>query len=93
MAVAVLGDKAIAWLKGELWVKGGAPTRGFGSFFGGGGGGFAKGRKLRSVQLELLKMEAKYSEANQQLNVSLSLIGIYSDLGYDESDGFYQATC
>uniref|UniRef100_A0A7S0RUE0 Uncharacterized protein n=1 Tax=Pyramimonas obovata TaxID=1411642 RepID=A0A7S0RUE0_9CHLO len=71
-ATALLGSAATA-LKGELWLKGGAPTRGFGGFFGG-GGGFSKGKKLGSTPLSITHMKVNYSSNSNQLSVTVSLL-------------------
>ncbi|KAK3235894.1 hypothetical protein CYMTET_53937 [Cymbomonas tetramitiformis] len=73
-------------LKGELWQKGGAPTRGFGFF--GGGGGFSKGKKLGSVPLDITVMKVTYSNASQQLSIALSVTNSSGggSCGYDSDD-------
>ena len=81
-AKALLGSAADA-LKGELWVKGGAPSRGFG-MFGGGGGGFAKGRKKGSTALDVTSMKVTYSADAQKLSVVMSVVN--ADAADDYSD-------
>mmetsp|Transcript_7843 Transcript_7843/g.13528 ORF Transcript_7843/g.13528 Transcript_7843/m.13528 type:complete len:304 (-) Transcript_7843:179-1090(-) len=78
---AVLLGTTLSALKGELWSKGGTPSRGGGGFsfgrggfsFGGGGGGFAKGKKLGSTPLSVLHLKVQYSAPSQQLSVCVTL--------------------
>lgn len=79
-----LFGSATGILKGELWQKGGAPACGFGVF--GGGGGFSKGKKLRSVELTILSMKVSYSNSSQLLSVNISVVNVDSDQGGFDSD-------
>ena len=76
--ISILGSPL---LKGSEWLKGGAPSRGFGGyggFFGGrGGGGFSKGKKLKQVELVFHQsgdsmVDVKYATTSQKMTFSLS---------------------
>jgi len=61
--------------KGQEWLKGGAPTRGFGGYgfgFGGGGGGFSKGKKLKQTEVSLSQEAVvSYSTVSNKLTLKL----------------------
>ena len=72
--MVLLGSPVI---KGQEWTKGGKPTRGFGGFFfgRGGGGGFAKGRKLKMNPLVAQDQAVvTYSTASTKLSVKIQFI-------------------
>jgi len=70
--MTLLGDPSF---KGTEWLKGGAPTRGFGGGFygfGGGGGGFSKGKKLKQTDVQLSDVATvSYSNASSKLTLKL----------------------
>ena len=75
--LSILGEPT---LKGTEWIKGGAPSRGYGGFGGGffggrGGGGFSKGKKLKQVELVYsgeIYIEVKYATTSQKMTFALS---------------------
>ena len=74
--LSILGEPT---LKGTEWIKGGAPSRGYGGFgggfFGRGGGGFSKGKKLKQVELVYsgeIYIEVKYATTSQKMTFALS---------------------
>lgn len=67
-------------VKGEVWLKGGCPTRG--GFFG--GGGFTKGKKIGSVRLTLLDLKANYSTKSQKLMMTFTFINAPTESDDDD---------
>ena len=66
------GDEAK--FRGTEWIKGGAPSRSFGFFgFGRGGGGFSKGKKLKQAPVFVSSndVEIKYSGPSSKLTFSV----------------------
>ncbi|KAJ7726567.1 hypothetical protein DFH07DRAFT_871651 [Mycena maculata] len=59
---AFFGDE-LKQLKGNVWSRGGVPSRSFG-FFGGGGGGFSKSIKQGTCDVSVRSAEINYSKNN-----------------------------
>ncbi|KAJ7233611.1 hypothetical protein B0H12DRAFT_168183 [Mycena haematopus] len=68
-------------LKGNLWSRGGVPTRGFG-FFGGGGGGFSKSIKQGTVDVSIRSAEISYSKSSLKCTLKFE-VGQVGGGGYD----------
>ncbi|KAJ7473991.1 hypothetical protein FB451DRAFT_1034958, partial [Mycena latifolia] len=69
-------------LKGNLWSKGGVPTRGFG-FFGGGGGGFSKSVKHGTCDVSIRSAEISYSKNNLKCTLKFEVGQVGGGGGYD----------
>ena len=81
-ALAAMGLDAGHQFKGELWTKGGQPSRGgggygsmFGSFGGRGGGGFSKGKKIKGGTAVVFSgnVEVKFSANSGKLNLKMPM--------------------
>ncbi|KAJ7691336.1 hypothetical protein B0H17DRAFT_1133857 [Mycena rosella] len=69
-------------LKGNLWSRGGVPTRGFG-FFGGGGGGFSKSVKHGACDVAIRSAEISYSKNNLKCTLKFEVGQVGGGDGYD----------
>ncbi|KAK7065023.1 hypothetical protein R3P38DRAFT_2595420 [Favolaschia claudopus] len=77
------GDEMKA-LKGNVWSRGGVPTRGFG-FFGGGGGGFSKSIKQGTCDVTIRSLDVNYSKNSLKcaLKFEVAQVGGGGYGGYD----------
>ncbi|KAF7340480.1 hypothetical protein MVEN_01968300 [Mycena venus] len=75
-------------LKGNLWSKGGVPTRGFGFFGGGGGGGFSKSIKHGTCDVSIRSAEINYSKNNLKCTLKFD-VGQVGGGGYGGYDSDY----
>ncbi|KAJ6568968.1 hypothetical protein B0H19DRAFT_1256659 [Mycena capillaripes] len=69
-------------LKGNLWSRGGVPTRGYG-FFGGGGGGFSKSIKQGTCDVSIRSAEISYSKNNLKCTLKFEVGQVGGGGGYD----------
>ncbi|KAJ7615249.1 hypothetical protein DFH06DRAFT_1145964 [Mycena polygramma] len=69
-------------LKGNLWSRGGVPSRSFG-FFGGGGGGFSKSIKQGTCDVSIRSAEINYSKNGLKCTLKFEVGQVGGGGGYD----------